>query len=254
MRLEADALEIRAGDAVFTGQGPYAVHSATGELRRTLEVEWVEDGIEQRLYMFFAADDLDWWVTEVRTRDGYQNADWITYDDADLLLATPRGKSYVGDLHLRNGRSDREGHPDGGELSIEGLRLAAFMPGTGPAALTDCEHVRASVRRGAEPLDKGQPLAGTAIEDMSPSEAETLLREMGLCFTFRYVYRTSEEDPGLGYSEVWCVAPTAGEVYYVTYLEDGEVVVSVHDQRVLPTRISRPRDGTARQRRVGAGF
>ena len=101
--------------------------------------------------------------------------------------------------------------------------------------------MRASVRGGgAEPLDKGQPLAGTGIEDMSPTEAEALLREMGICFTFRYMYRTSEEDPSVGYGERWCVAPPAGDTNHLGYLDDGEVVIFVSDERVLPTRDQPP--------------
>jgi len=237
VRLEANALEIKAGDKVFSGQAPYAVHSDPGDpTYRTLEVEWVEDGLEQRLYLYFGADELDWWITEVRTRDGYPDADWITYD-VDLLAATPRGETYEGDIHLVGG--------DGrvpGELTIRGARLTAFAPGSGPGALSDCERVRASVRVGAEsPLDEGQPLAGSGIEEMSPQAAEALLREAGLCFTFRYQYPTSE-DRSEGYSERWCTAPPGGTIRDegLAYLDDGEVVVFVSDDRVMPVREQPP--------------
>lgn len=49
-------------------------------------VAWEEDGLEQRLNLYFSADDLDWWISEVRTRDGFKNADWITYQ-TDFLAA-----------------------------------------------------------------------------------------------------------------------------------------------------------------------
>ena len=237
VRLEADALEIKAGDKVFTGEGPYAVQSDPGDpTRRTLEVEWTEDGLEQRLYLYFAADGLDWWITEVRTRDGYPDADWITYEGS-FLAATPRGESYEGDLHLKGG--------DGrvpGELTITGLRLTAFAPGTGPAALGDCEYVRASVRADdARPLDEGQPLAGSGIEEMTPEEAEALLRDVGLCFTFRYEYPTTVDPSQSGvYSERWCSAPPSGDVDAVLYLPSGEVVVFVHEERVMPLREQPP--------------
>jgi hypothetical protein len=234
VRLEADSVEIRAGDRVFHGQAPYRVDSDPGDpTYRTLEVEWTEAGLEQRLYVYFGADEQDWWVTEVRTRDGLDPVDWITYE-GELLLATPRGETYEGELHLVGG--------DGrvpGELTIEGLRLTAFAPGSGPGPLTGCEHVRASVRGSAEPLDKGQPLAGTGIETMSPEAAEGLLREMGLCFTFRYLYPTTE-DRSQGYSERWCTAPPAGTVSHLHYLDDGEVVVFVDDDRVMPVREQPP--------------
>jgi hypothetical protein len=228
VRLEADALEIRAGDTVFRGQAPYDVRSDPGgPTYRTLEVEWQEDGAEQRLYLYFAADERDWWVSEVRTRDGFEDPDWITYAE-DFLLATPRGETWEGDLHLERGQGRVPG-----TLVIEGLRLTAFAPASGPGALTDCERVRVSVRGSAEPLDSGQPLAGTGIEEMTPEAAEALLREMGLCFTFRYMYPTGDEDTG--YSERWCTAPPAGEVVAVAYA-DGEVVVVVSDDRIQEPR------------------
>lgn len=242
VRLEADALEIRAGDKVFTGQAPYRVHSDPGDpTRRTLEVEWTEDRLQQRLYIDFAADERDWWVTGIRTYDGETKADWLVYDDdSSLLLATPRGEAYEGDLQV-SGESERDDRDIRGELVITGLRLTAFAPGTGPGELTGCENVRASVRRGAEPLDEGQPLAGSGIEDMTPTEAEALLREMGICFTFRFLYPTDEEDRTEGYSERWCTAPPAGEISHLHYLDDsGEVVVFVGTDEVMATRDQPP--------------
>jgi hypothetical protein len=240
VRLEADALEIRAGDKVFHGQVPYEVHSDPGDPSyRTLEVQWHEDGVEQRINIYFAADELDWWIDEIWTRDGRRDADWLMFRAPDLFVATARGETYEGDLHLVDGFSTREGREDvTGELTISGLRLTAFAPGTGPAPLTDCEMVRASVRSGAdEPIDKGQPLAGTGIEEMTPDDAEALLREMGLCFTFRYMYDIDDE--GNGFTERWCTAPPAGEIVAVPYNE-GEIVVMVRDHSILPPREQPP--------------
>jgi hypothetical protein len=167
-------------------------------------VAWEEDGLEQRLNLYFSADDLDWWISEVRTRDGFKNADWITYQ-TDFLAATPRGDTYEGDLELIGG--------DGrvpGSLVIKDMRLTAFAPGTGPVAQIECEPVRASLRRGAQPLDAGQPLAGSGlVEGMTPTAAEDILQASGLCYTFRYSY-SFEEQGADGYTEVWCTAPPEG--------------------------------------------
>ena len=64
------------------------MHSDPGDgTRRNLEVEWTEDRLEQRLYIDFGADEIERWITELRTR---------------------------------NGRSDREERDVDGELTIEG--------------------------------------------------------------------------------------------------------------------------------------
>lgn len=233
VRFEADAIEIVAGDRTFRGQPPYEVRSDPGDPSyRTLEVGWTEDGLEQRLYLYFAADEADWWVTEVRTRDGFADADWITYT-GDLLLATPRGETFEGDVSLDDG----EGRVSG-RIAIHGLRLTAFAPGSGPTALTGCEPVRASVRSGAHPLDAGQPLAELGISmGMDPATAESLLRESGHCFTFRYSYPT--DDSG-GFSERWCSAPPAGVLDDLVYLDDGEIVAFVADDAVREAREQPP--------------
>ena len=131
-------------------------------------------------------------------------------------------------------------------LTITGLRLTAFAPGTGPAPLTDCKPAttnKKELRR--SPLQKGQPLHGTGIRKMTPDEAETLLRDLGLCFTFRYEYAVppSPDDPDVGVvgsSERWCTAPPAGRVRDLVYAPDGEVIVFVEDKEVRPMRTQPP--------------
>ena len=126
-------MTIHEGDKVFTGLVPtVSIHSDPGDpTYRTLEVEWTEQGVEQRLYLYFAADDTDWWVSEIRTRDGYPDADWIAYHGP--FFRTPRGETFEGDVHLIGGVGRAPG-----QLDIVDLRLAAFAPDTGPAALTGC--------------------------------------------------------------------------------------------------------------------
>jgi hypothetical protein len=96
------------------------------------------------------------------------------------------------------------------------------------------------VRRGAEtPLDKGQPLAGWDIEGMRPKRAESLLRDMGICFSFSYYRPTRQED--IAYSERWCTAPPTGRISGApSYGEDGEVILYVEDGRLHPIREQPP--------------
>jgi hypothetical protein len=233
-RLEASALSIHEGDKVFTGVVPtVALHSDPGDdTYRTLEVEWTEQGLEQRLFVYFAADEHDWWVTEVRTRDGYPDADWITYPGP--LFRTPRGGTFEGDVHLTGGMGRAPG-----ELIIDGLRLTAFAPGTGPAPLTGCHPATA-----AEERTVSGPQAAGGVLSMEPTEAEALLRSMGVCFTFRYEYPVGSQDPSgntsSGYSERWCTAPPSGTVTDVATLEDGELVIFVEETQARDERPQPP--------------
>jgi hypothetical protein len=233
VRLEADAIEMRRGDCFFAGIGPAEIHSDPGDpTYRTLEIVWEERGTDAGLNIYFAADETHWWVTEIRTPAGeFYDHESLPYS-LNEVFRTPRGATFEGDVHLEYGF----GLP---ELVIEGLRLTAFAPGTGPGPLTDCEFAATSkkaLRR--DPLGKGQPLRGSGIRKMSPEQAEALLRELGLCFTFRYEYPVI--DTGGGYSERWCTAPPAGKVGGLLYLPDGEVVVFVDDTEPRPERAQPP--------------
>ena len=236
-RFEADSYQIHVGDTVFTGMGQAEVHSDPGDPSyRTLEVVWDEQGVEQRMNLYFAADAEDWWVTEVRTYDGMADGEWINYwavgQPPQEMFRTPRGESFEGDVLLPGfGRR-------AAVLEIEGLRLTAFAPGTGPGPLVGCTPAATSklaLRR--SPLHKSQPLHGTGIRKMGPADAEGLLRDLGLCFTFRYEYPTG---PSVGYSERWCTAPPAGRITDLAYLDDGEIVVFVEDDRVRSEREQPP--------------
>ena len=236
-RFEADSYQIYVGDTVFTGTGQAEVDSDPGDpTYRTLEVVWHEQGVEQRMNLYFAADAEDWWVTEIRTYDGMADGEWVNYwavgQPTQKMFKTPRGESFEDDVLLAGfGRL-------AAVLEIEGLRLTAFAPGTGPGPLVGCTPAaanRKALRQG--PLRKGQPLHRTGIRKMDPAEAESLLRDLGLCFTFRYEYPTG---PSVGYSERWCTAPPAGRITDLTYLDDGEIVVFVEDDRVRNEREQPP--------------
>ena len=225
VRLEADSIEMRRGDCFFSGVGPAQVSSDPGgPTYSTLEIIWEEQGARVGLNIYFAADETDWWITEIRTPIGefqYQLAE---------MSRTPRGETLDGDFRIT---ASDEPHADG--LIFHGLRLTAFAPGTGPGPLVGCEPAK------ADPFAEGQPLHGTVVVGMSPTDAETLLRGLGLCFTFRYGYPTAEPTDGGqdGYSERWCTAPPTGLVNKVLNW-DGELVVFVKDDTIRPERSQPP--------------
>jgi hypothetical protein len=244
VRLEAEAIEMRSGDCFFSGVGRAAVSSDPGDpTYRTLEVIWEEQGARVGMTIYFAADEDDWWVTEMRTPVGEISDQAELPVPLDELFRTPRGETFEGDVTVPLGG------PQGGELVFDGLRLTAFAPGTGPGPLTGCRMAVdvASLDAdddgmGVRPLDEGQPLAGTGIQTMTPTDAEAFLRDLGLCFTFRYSYPTGPEVDGgqEGYSERWCTAPPSGVIEDLLYLDDGEIVVFVEEDEIMPTREQPP--------------
>lgn len=219
VRMTADAPRIRAGGRVFTADVPdiRVGGDPGGTSRRTLEVEWQEQDREQRLSLYLAADDVSWWVTEVRVRDGLPNAEWITF--APPAFRVPLGGTWVGDLRLSD---------PAGSLEVDGMTLRAFSPDTLPAELRFCRPaIDPGTGDGVDPLADGQPLARTGIERMAPAAAKGLLTGMGLCHTFRYQYEYTDA-PGSGHAEIWC-DPPPGEIWMLRYGSEGEVVVFVAD-------------------------
>jgi hypothetical protein len=96
----------------------------------TLEVEWTEHEVEQRLNMYFGSDGTDWWVDEIRTYDGYDPGEWVyAYGP---FFKSPLGEAFEGDVQvdlLGTGRPDDRENLVPAVLSFTGLRLAV-SPGT----------------------------------------------------------------------------------------------------------------------------
>ena len=189
--LSADAFSVGANDLVFTTEGsePQARSDPGGPDYWSLEVEWTEQDLEQRLFMYFGSDGSDWWVDEIRTRDGYDPAEWIyAYGP---FFTTPLGEAYEGDVRIDlvgSGRPGDETNRVPGVLTIEGMRLtptprmlddiAALPPDGGVAVKRD-------------PFRKGGPLQGSGILKLPPDKALERLLEEGYRVAFRL-------DPYLG--------------------------------------------------------
>lgn len=137
--LVADEFRLEVNDLVFGDDvWPTRVDSDPGNPGYwTLEIEWTEQDIDQRLNLYFAADDTDWWVREIRTYDGHEQGEWVyAYGP---FFTTPLGEAFEGDVTvdlLGEGRPDDPNDLIPAVLSFEGLRLAVH-PGTGEPPLSD---------------------------------------------------------------------------------------------------------------------
>ena len=194
--LAADAFSVEANDLVFTTEGtePHARSDPGGPDYWTLEVEWTEQDLEQRLFMYFGSDGSDWWVDEIRTRDGYDPAEWIyAYGP---FFKTPLGEAYEGDVRIDlvgSGRPGDETNRVPGVLTIQGMRLAptprmlediAALPPDGGVAVKQ------------NPFRKGGPLQGSGILKLPPAEALERLLEKGYRVAFRlHPYPGDDFDP-----------------------------------------------------------
>jgi hypothetical protein len=126
VQLNANSMRLVAGDMVFTGWADMTVSGAgrfidvgsdPGDAAyRSLEVEWMEQGVEQRVNLYLEADETHWWVDEIRTSDGSAEGGWIGY--AGPLFKTPVGEPFYGDVHLVSDQG-----PIRGELAFDGLLL-----------------------------------------------------------------------------------------------------------------------------------
>ena len=84
-----------------------------------------------RLYLYLAADDTHWWVSELRTYDGSPSGEWIAYTGPFFRI--PLGGTYLDDIDLSSANGKVPGR-----LRIDDMALTAFAPGSGPADWTGC--------------------------------------------------------------------------------------------------------------------
>jgi hypothetical protein len=209
--LEATDFFIEAGGQRYLGApGAMSVRSDPGDLTYwTLEVAWREHGREMRLNFYFAADERDWWVSEVRTYDGRDPADWIYYKG--VFFKRPLGQAFAGDIDVSSSL------PFPGRLAFRDLRLAvrpqsSFVapPGGGIVLASD-------------PFEPGGPLHCSGILQTTPAQAERTLRTLGYRLSWRYEYSTG---PDSGYSEKRLTAPD-GVITDSAFGSSGELIVFV---------------------------
>ncbi len=220
VHLSADSMALEANDLVFTTVGaPLGYGSDPGGPDYwTLEVDWTEHGVDQRLNIYFGSDGTDWWVDEVRTYDGYPQGEWIYYQAPMLRAAL--GETVLGDVRLEGVGT---GRPESdlivpGVLTIGGMTLAvsprsldrmyAAPPGGGIAVETD-------------PFEPGQPLHCSGILQLDPAAAHQRTLDAGYRVSYRLMHPTKP-------AEVLLVPPE-GTIESTALGSHGEIVVFVND-------------------------
>jgi hypothetical protein len=109
---DAASVEVTVADKSFVPPADVLVEGDPEfDNNTTLELTWHDQGIEQRILMYFTSDGTNWWATEIRTYDGGINGDWIT--EQGEYFKSPLGSAFVGDVDLPN-------------LKIRGMQLEAF--------------------------------------------------------------------------------------------------------------------------------
>lgn len=211
--LEAADFVIEADGQRFVGTpGAMSIHSDPGSLTYwTLEVEWRERAREMRLYIYFAADDRDWWASEIRTYDGRQPGDWIEY--RGVFFRRPLGQAFAGDIDLASST------PFPGRLVFRELRLTVrpqpsfVAPAGGGINLT------------TDPFESGGALHCSGILQRTPQEAEQLLLGLGYRLSWRAMSASDAINQG-GYAEQR-LSPPDGVITGSAYGSSGELILFV---------------------------
>jgi hypothetical protein len=129
---EADDLRIRTGDKTFKGMlSAEFIQSWAGEDYRNYDVMWLEHGREMRMDITFGSDGTDYWIKRWLVYDGTKDPGWVTFRGP--LFKTPLHEPMEADVRLTKGKGK-----DRLELRVDGLRIHAFHPGSGPVPLTGC--------------------------------------------------------------------------------------------------------------------
>ncbi len=182
--LQAADFAMLAGGQVFTAQVPKLdVHSDPGDAHyRTLELTWMEHGVEQRLNLYFGGDDTSWWVDEIRTYNGKAQAEWLYARGP--FFRSPIGMPWSGDIDIEMRDIDGVGGTPA-RLHLRDAILqttASDLVNRGPGDTT-------GLAEDARPFDAGQPLHCSGILQMTPKDAERVLLGLGYRVSWRYYTR-----------------------------------------------------------------
>ena len=126
--LDAASVDVTVSGKSFVPPSDVVVEGdpGLGNDYTTLELTWHDQGVEQRIYVYFTSDGTNWWANQINTYDGQVNGEWV--EQQGEFFKSPLGGAYAGDLDLPN-------------LKIRDMRLEAFRrpsaceSPTGPLAL-----------------------------------------------------------------------------------------------------------------------
>jgi hypothetical protein len=219
--LEANSLTVHASNADFVAPADANLHSDPGTPSyRTLEMSWNAGAVPMNLSIYLAADDMNWWVAEIRTYDGRSPGEWLHYQAPQIRAAL--GESYVGNLDVSSGAGAVSGR-----LTIDGMRLTAFAPGTGISWQPNCHLLPAPNGSSASSAANTQSPPdltpyGISLGTSAPA-ADRALSAAGVCHDFRLEYSVGG---GGGFSQIWCTPPD-GDVSEAALGSEGQVILFV---------------------------
>jgi len=123
--LQADDFYITAnGEKYFARVNPISIQSDPGNSTyTTLELIWQERNKEMRLFIYFNANEREWWSPEIRTYNGRDPADWIFYTGG-YFFRSPLGQQYSAPEW--NLYSDIN-NPELNNIHFKNLRIQAFL-------------------------------------------------------------------------------------------------------------------------------
>jgi hypothetical protein len=123
--LQADDFYIIAdGQYYFANNGTVQVRSDPGNRTyTTLEAAWQENNKEMRIFIYFNANQSDWWAYEIRTYNGQDYGDWINYLDQAPFFTSPLWTSHTASSY--NLQSDPSNQYSG-EIYFKNLDILAF--------------------------------------------------------------------------------------------------------------------------------
>lgn len=225
VELAARQLAIDAGGHRFLGVArPDLVSDPGDPTRWTLEATWREQGVEQRLSLYFAADDASWWVDRIGVYDGDDSPKWATFGPPPdgAWMRTPLGETFSGDLNV-------EGASATGpvRLHLGGLRVAVHpqdtvAPPIGGVRKVLTENGNPSID--GDPFDRGGPLHCSGILLMPPQAAEARLQLEGYGLSWRWLTSTGTN---MGTSEPRDHAPATGWITETAVGMNGELILFV---------------------------
>jgi len=220
--LAATEFRIEANGLTFHGVPGARVDSDPGNFTSwTIEASWQEQGREQRLSLYFAADDTSWWIDEVRTYDGAASGPkWASFAGGPWSR-TANGATFSGDLDLTGTSATGPVR-----LHLGGLRIAVRPDDHITAPLGGGIYLQELPGDAGNPARPGGALYCTGILQLPPRAAEPRLLALGYRLSWRWQYSTGGNT---GYSEIRDMAPDTGWISDAGVGSSGELIVFVQD-------------------------